>query len=358
MKNILLFFGGKSAEHEVSIRSAKNIYGSLNKEKYKITLIGITKTGTWIFFPDQDVFDLVELKDEDLQAHEKVCLVCDNGKPLLLFRKSQKLEAADLGFPVMHGTMGEDGTIQGLFEMVNLPYVGCGVLASAIGMDKEFMKKVLICEKIPTAKYMTIYKDKPTDFEVLKKELGLPFFIKPASAGSSVGVHKVKSAESYKTQIQDALRYDHKVLAEEFIQGREVECSVMGLNQKAKASRPGEVIPQHEFYSYEAKYIDDNGASFKIPAELPSELEARIQDVAKKTYNALGCDGLTRVDFFVKGNDILINEVNTLPGFTLISMYPKMWEVSGLTQAQLAQELVDLAFLRATKKSEIKMDFK
>lgn len=357
MQNILLFFGGKSAEHEVSIRSAKNIYTSLNKEKYKVTLIGITKTGSWILFKDSTVFDLISLVDEDLQAHEKVCLVCDNGKPYLLNRKTYQVTAVDLAFPVMHGTMGEDGTIQGLFEMANLPYVGCGVLGSAIGMDKEFMKKVLLYEKLPTAKYLTLRKSRTQSFAEIKNQLGLPFFIKPANAGSSVGVHKIKDETSFKTQLADAFKYDHKVLAEEFIKGREVECSVMGLNQTAKSSLPGEIIPQHEFYSYEAKYIDDNGASFKIPADLPKEIENKIREVAIKAYEVLGCDGLTRVDFFVSGNDILINEVNTLPGFTKISMYPKMWEVSGVSQAQLTQSLVDFGFARAAMRAELKMDF-
>jgi D-alanine-D-alanine ligase len=255
------------------------------------------------------------------------------------------MASLDIAFPVLHGTFGEDGCIQGHFKMVNLPFVGCGVLGSAVGMDKEVMKRLLKEAQIPSAKYEVLYSHKPTRFEELTQKLGLPFFIKPANAGSSVGVHKVKSKEDYEKFSKDSFLYDHKVLAEEAITGREIECSVMGLNHQPKGSIAGEVTPTHEFYSYEAKYLDENGAAIKIPAEISSDQQKKVQELACKTFQVLGCDGLTRVDFFLKQNgDLLINEINTIPGFTQISMYPKMWEATGLKYSSLITDLIELGF--------------
>lgn len=359
-KTVALIFGGKSAEHEVSLRSAKNVADALDKDQFTPVLIGISKEGSWYRFPDTDIFaETTKIVDGALPAKaEPVTLLANNGKPSLYSLKDHSHTSLDIAFPIMHGTMGEDGTIQGWFKMVQLPFVGCGVWSSAAGMDKEIMKRLLTVAQIPNARYRLLTPYQENRYEDLVKELGSPFFIKPANAGSSVGVHKIKSAQDFQSKLQDAFQFDHKVLAEEFIQGREIECSVMGLNHAPKASLPGEVIPQHEFYSYEAKYIDDNGALLKIPAELTSSETAAIQKMAEQTYQAMGCDGLTRVDFFMKSNgDLYINEINTIPGFTKISMYPKMWEASGLSYKNLITQLIQLGFEKFSSEQKLKTSY-
>lgn len=358
-KKVLIIFGGRSAEHEVSLRSGKNIFLATDKQKYQVNLIAISKQGSWYKFEDESVFNQTAITDKNLPKGAKpVSLVCLHGQPHLFDLESKATEKVDIAFPVLHGTFGEDGCIQGLFKMVNLPFVGCGVMACANGMDKEVMKRLLVEAKIPVAKWITTEAHDPKSFDELASALGLPFFIKPANAGSSVGVHKIKTRADFTDKIKDAFLYDHKVLAEEFIAGREIECSVMGLCHDPKASLPGEVIPSHEFYSYEAKYIDDNGAQIVIPAKLDSTTIAKVQQMAIATYKSLSCDGLTRVDFFLASNGHLyVNEINTLPGFTKISMYPKMWEASGLGPAQLVNDLIHLGFKKYEKEAALKTDF-
>ena len=358
-KNVALIFGGKSAEHEVSLRSAKNVADALDKNEFDFTLIGISTDGSWYRFPDMSVFTNVKIEDAHLPPQaEPVALISSKGRPSLYSLKNHSQTNLDCAFPIMHGTMGEDGTIQGLFKMVQLPFVGCGVWSSAAGMDKEVMKRLLIEASVPTAKYLLLTPYQDITYEKIVATLGSPFFIKPANAGSSVGVHKVKSAEDFKTQLKDAFQFDYKVLAEEFIQGREIECSVMGHNHDPKASLPGEIIPQHEFYSYEAKYVDDNGALLKIPAELSPDIVQSIQKLAKKTYQVMGCDGLTRVDFFLrKDGSLIINEINTIPGFTKISMYPKMWEATGLKYSNLISELIKLGLERHQRELSLKTSY-
>lgn len=358
-KMIALIFGGKSAEHEVSLRSAKNITDALDKDLYDFCLIGISKEGSWYRFPDMGIFTHTKIVDSALPPQaEPVALVALQGKSVLYSLKNQSQVKIDCSFPILHGTMGEDGTIQGLFKMVQVPFVGCGVWSSAAGMDKEIMKRLLTYAKIPTAKYVLLTPNSPSNYKDLVAQIGSPFFIKPANAGSSVGVHKIKTEADFQAKLKDAFQFDYKVLAEEFIQGHELECSVMGLNQSPKASVPGEVIPQHEFYSYEAKYVDDNGAVIQIPAKIPAEAVSRIQKMAENTFTAMGCDGLTRVDFFMKKNgDLVVNEINTLPGFTKISMYPKMWEASGVSYKALISQLIHLAFEKHEQEQKLKMSY-
>ncbi|MFM6926896.1 MAG: D-alanine--D-alanine ligase family protein [Bdellovibrio sp.] len=359
-KTIALIFGGKSAEHEVSLRSAKNIADALDKDKYSPVLIGLSNEGTWYRFPDMNIFsEVTKIVDSALPKNaEPVALICDQGKPVLYSLKDHSKSSIDCAFPIMHGTMGEDGTIQGLFKMVQVPFVGCGVWSSAAGMDKAVMKHLLADAKIASARYMLLTPFEQVSYDEIVAKLGSPFFIKPANAGSSVGVHKIKSADAFAAKLQDAFQFDYKVLAEEYIQGRELECSVMGHNHAPKASLPGEVIPQHEFYSYEAKYIDDNGAIIKIPADLPAETVKRIQTMAEATFKAMGCDGLTRVDFFLRPNgDLYINEINTIPGFTKISMYPKMWEASGVNYKDLITKLITLAFEKHEADAKLKTSY-
>jgi len=359
-KKVAVLFGGRSAEHEVSLMSAKNVASALDKNKYELLLIGITKQGTWYQFADTSVFDKNKsLSDDKLPAGASaVALVCLKGKPQLVNLETKMATSVDVAFPVLHGTFGEDGCIQGLFKMVNLAFVGCGVLGSAVGMDKEAMKKILQVAGIPMARYKVLHSHLGPSFDDLKRELGLPFFIKPANAGSSVGVHKIKDAASFTEKVKDAFLYDHKLLAEEFIQGREIECSVMGLNHDPKASVPGEITPTHEFYSYEAKYLDENGAALKIPAALSATETKAVQDLACKTYTAMYCDGLTRVDFFVTSDGkTYVNEINTIPGFTKISMYPKMWEASGIGYTDLITQLVELAIKKHHRDEQLQTNF-
>lgn len=355
-KTVAVIFGGKSSEHEVSIRSAKNIANALDKSRFQLLLVGISKEGTWYQLSGLEVFDQIKrITDKALPAQaEPVTLMSFEGKPYLYSLKSHGKTLVDCAFPVLHGTFGEDGTIQGLFKMVNVPFVGCGVWSSSTGMDKEVMKRLLTFSGVTNAKYEVLTPQHTPGYQELVKKLGSPFFIKPANAGSSVGVHKIKTAADFESGLKDAFSYDAKVLAEEFVQGRELECSVMGLNESPKASVPGEVVAHHEFYSYEAKYVDDKGATIIIPAKLTTAEIEKIQKIAVQTYQILGCDGLTRVDFFMKANgDVYVNEINTLPGFTNISMYPKMWEASGIPQTALMSQLVDLAFAKKAQEDKL-----
>lgn len=364
MKKIILVFGGKSAEHEVSINSAKNIAAAMDKKLFQLILVGISAQGNWYRFPDLKALEsLRTLSDDKAPPQAEACsLVLKSGKPHLMDLTTYFTEAIDCAFPINHGTFGEDGCIQGYFQMMNLPFVGCDVLSSSISMNKEYMKKVFQTEQIPTARYVVLKKnDKVSSeslFSCITQKLGTPFFIKPACMGSSVGVHKIKTAEDLKTKLPEAFQYDHKVLAEEMIEGREVECSVLGSRDQASTSVCGELIPQHEFYSYEAKYLDENGALLKIPADIPEDTQVKLQKMAIEVFRAMNCEGFARVDFFVKKNgEVVVNELNTLPGFTKISMYPAMWGKSGLGYTELITKLIDLAFQKFSSDRELKTTF-
>jgi len=260
----------------------------------------------------------------------------------------------DVIFPVLHGPFGEDGSMQGLLKLSGVPFVGAGVLGSAVGMDKDVMKRLLRDAGIKIGKFITLKNNEKVDFNKIKKELGLPIFIKPANMGSSVGVSKVRNENEFKKAVKKAFTFDVKIIIEEFINGREIECSVLG-NDKPMASIPGEVIASHEFYSYNAKYIDENGATVQIPAKLEKNIQKKIQELAIKTFQVLNCEGLGRVDFFLKKNgEIFVNEINTLPGFTNISMYQKLWAASGIPQNKLLDRLIDLAIERFNKEQKLK----
>ena len=363
MKNKIrvgILFGGKSAEHEVSLQSAKNIVEAIDKSKYEAVLIGIDKTGRWYlndasrFLLNADNPKLIKLN----KSSDSVALLPGGSdkQELVSISSSESRGPVDVVFPILHGTFGEDGTVQGLLKLANVPFVGAGVLGSAVGMDKDVMKRLLRDAGVPTAKFLTVHKaasDK-VDFEQVKKQLGLPLFVKPANLGSSVGIHKVRSRSELAAAVQDAFQYDSKILIEEAIKGREIECAVLG-NENPIASLPGEIIPQHEFYSYEAKYIDENGAVLEAPAKLPEETVKRVQELAVRTFQALCCEGMARVDFFLKENgELLVNELNTIPGFTKISMYPKLWEISGIPYSELIDRLIQLAVERFEKEKQLK----
>lgn len=359
-----VLFGGKSAEHEISLISAKNVIDAMDKAKYEVFLIAIDKNGEWHL---KKGYEYLMHADNPKLVHlygdkQTVALVPKHHRKELMSYSGNQLQDSlqlDVIFPVLHGTYGEDGTVQGLLKLSNIPFVGAGVLGSALGMDKDVMKRLLRDAKIPTARFITIHalEKNKFSFDEVVKELGLPFFIKPANLGSSVGIAKVKNEEQYLSALHEAFLYDRKVLIEEFIQGREIECSVLG-NDEPIASLPGELIPQHEFYSYEAKYIDENGALFTIPAILDQELVAHIQQKAVEAYKALCCEGMARVDFFLKpSGEVVVNEINTIPGFTKISMYPKLWEASGIGYSDLIDRLIALALDRHDKELQLKTTY-
>lgn len=356
-----VLFGGKSAEHEVSLISAKNVIEALDKDKYDIFLIGIDKSGEWKL---RDGSQFLMHADDPNQIHlygakENVALVPkDNRKELVSYAENQLQEPLNLDviFPVLHGTYGEDGTIQGLLKLAGIPFVGASVLGSAIGMDKDVMKRLLRDAQVPIARFVSIcdWEKRGYSFEALVQKVGCPFFIKPANSGSSVGIYKVKSEVEFVHAVTNAFLYDRKILAEEYIRGREIECSVLG-NEDPIVSLPGEVVPQHEFYSYEAKYLDEGGAFFHIPVALSESVVARLQELAVKAFRVLCCEGMARVDFFLREDgELVLNEINTIPGFTNISMYPKLWEVSGLKYPQLLDRLIELAVDRHAKEKQLK----
>lgn len=378
-KRIAIVFGGKSGEHEVSLVSAMCVYDALDKDKYEVTLIGIDKKGRWTL-PDPKW--LLDQRDRPREIRLDQAPV---NVALLPARSSGSLQVVedvyggtslvqgpaagglsspiDVVIPILHGTNGEDGTIQGLLELAGLPYVGCGVLGSALCMDKDMAKRVLRDAGIPVVPYFAIrkvYWAKEADriMDEAEKIFGYPYFVKPANAGSSVGVNKIKSRDHAHEKISNSFRYDSKLLIEQAVDARELEVSVLG-NYDPRASIVGEIIPRHDFYSYEAKYLDEHGADLKIPAENLSDQQTReIQEISTKAFLALECSGMARVDFFMdrKSGNLFLNELNTIPGFTPISMYPKLWAASGVGYAQLIDRLVELAFEKANEKSEIKTE--
>lgn len=351
-----IIFGGKSAEHEISLLSAKNIVSALDKEKYEPVLIGIDKAGNWLltdsleFLLNSQNPKLIKINEENKQ---NIVLVPQSAGKItnLDFKKPETL--IDVAFPILHGPFGEDGSIQGLLKIADIPFVGPSVLGAAVGMDKDIMKRLLRDAGIPIGKFIAVTKKEIPSFQEISEKIKIPFFVKPANMGSSVGISKVSQEVEFGPAIKKAFLYDRKIVIEENIIGREIECSVLG-NETPLASIPGEVITGHEFYSYEAKYIDENGATLEIPAKLLPEEINKIQDLAIKTFQALACEGLGRVDFFLKeSGDILVNEINTIPGFTTISMYPKLWEASGMGYSELIDRLIQLAIERFEKEKSL-----
>lgn len=354
-----IIFGGKSAEHEVSLQSAKNIVDAIDKNKYDVVLIGIDKDGKW-HLNDQSSYLLNEENPKLIQLNKTnkgVALVPgETANQLVTLSDGEGLEQLDVVFPILHGTLGEDGSMQGMLRIANLPFVGTGVLGSAVSMDKDIAKRLLKEAGIKVANSVTYLKINAgkINYEEVKGKLGLPMFIKPANQGSSVGVSKVRDEQEFYDGVKEAFRYDNKIIIEEAIVGREVECAVLG-NEEPIASLPGEILPQTDFYSYESKYIDEKGADLAIPAELSEEQTRKIQQASIDVFQSLNCEGMARVDFFLQENgDLVVNEVNTLPGFTRISMYPKLWEISGISYPELINKLIDLAIDRHQRDEQLK----
>lgn len=347
-----IIFGGKSPEHEISIKSAKSVFNAVDKKKYEITLIYIDKKGEWY---------LCKSIENSYKKNSLIPIALVPGKEkgqVINISPSTPIKQLDVVFPVLHGSFGEDGTVQGLLKLVNLPFVGASILGTAVGMDKDATKRLLRDAGIPVAKFLVFEQSSAgkIKFENVSKQLGMPVFVKPANAGSSVGINRAGNKKQFEFAVKDAFKYDSKILIEENINGREIECSVLG-NEKPIASLPGEIVPQHEFYSYKAKYLDDKGAKLEIPAKLSKPIIKKIQDTAVKAFKALCCEGMARVDFFLVGNKAFINEINTIPGFTNISMYPKLWSISGIQYTKLIDKLILLAFERFKKEQKISSSF-
>lgn len=354
---VAILFGGKSAEHEVSLQSARNVATALDREKYEPVYIGINKAGQWLAPGISQRYLELSTKQQQSRGPEKsreVVMLAPSGEGVLT-RNSGTVEGKiDVVFPVLHGPFGEDGTVQGLLKLADVPFVGADVLGSAVGMDKDVMKRLLRDGGIPVANFVAVRSHERLKFADAKKKLGLPLFVKPANLGSSVGVSKVRTEKEFKEALAHAFEFDTKVLVEEFVDGREIECSVLG-NDNPIASLLGELVIKSEFYSYEAKYLDPDAMVPEIPARIPKDTTKKIQDMAIAAFKALECAGMGRVDFFLgKDGRILVNEINTIPGFTNISMYPKMWEASGLPYSKLIDRLIELALERHAKERKLR----
>lgn len=346
-KNVLVLFGGRSSEHEVSCVSATTVISNMDRESYEIFAVGITKEGRWVL-----VDGIEEIKDGTWVNSKKQAVLSPDTveKALYVFENGvMKKIRIDVAFPVLHGLNGEDGTVQGLFELAGIPYVGCGILASAVSMDKLYTKIIVDTLGISQARYVGVYKDEIKDvavYEKIEKKLGYPVFIKPSNAGSSRGVSKAANREELIAGLAEAANHDRKILVEETIYGRELECAVLG-DGKVDASGIGEVLAAAEFYDYEAKYHNAESKTVISP-ELPAGKEEEIREAAVKIFKAVDGQGLSRVDFFLENetNRVIFNEINTLPGFTAISMYPMLWGAKGIDKPALITRLLELAHVR------------
>lgn len=358
---VTVLFGGQSSEHEVSRASAQCVLENIDRERFDIQMIGITKNGEWLRY-DGDI-KLIGTDEWEEAARKKLPAAKTDASAVpgqlrkapscmdLVSFKGRNGEnlSVDVVFPVLHGPNGEDGSVQGLLQLADVPYVGCNILSSAAGMDKEFSKLVFNNAGIPQAGYIKVMRNEiggSVGFlkNKITEKLGWPCFVKPANAGSSVGISKVRKPEELEGALKHAARYDTKILIEEFIDGREMECGVLG-NENPVASTVGEIIPCNEFYDYNAKYIDGKSDTI-IPADMEPQLMEQTRDYAVRAFKALGCSGLARVDFFLerKTGRVVLNEINTMPGFTDISMYSKLWEASGIPYKELITRLIELAF--------------
>jgi D-alanine-D-alanine ligase len=355
-----VLFGGKSAEHDVSLQSARNVINALDKKKYEVILIGIDKRGQW--YIQEAIANIPHQQPGQLTVtthlNDWVTIVPGQSHTLLTgLMSKEQITTLDVIFPVVHGPYGEDGTIQGLMKLANVPFVGSDVLSSAVCMDKDISKRLARDAGIPIPKFVTIYRRDLANIkeEQIIKEVGLPCFVKPANLGSSIGINKVKTKTELRAAIEKAMLFDNKILVEEGIEGREIECGVLG-NDDPIASVPGEIIPKAEFYTYEAKYFDPEGAEVIAVADLPADIVKKVQELAIKAFKTFDCDGMARVDFFLKKDGtLLLNEINTIPGFTRISQYPKMWEASGVGYTELLDRLIQLAMEKFDQRQTIKV---
>ncbi len=360
---VLVLFGGRSGEHAISCATAGGVLAAIDRDRYDVLAVGITRDGRWVLADDDPAHWVIRPghlpQVEDAAA--QVALVQGGSRGLQLVEPGlapQQIGAVDVVFPLLHGPYGEDGTLQGLLELADVRYVGAGVLASAVGMDKQMMKVVLAGNGLPVGPFRTVRADQVArDLPGVLTDLaplGLPVFVKPSRAGSSLGISRVDDAADLPAALAEAAKHDPKIVVEAAISGREIECGVLGGRDGARprASLPGEIVvtdPSHTFYDYEAKYFDEAGVRLSCPAVLSPEVTAAVQDVAVRTFEALDCEGLARVDVFVTADDqVVVNEINTMPGFTPYSMYPRMWQAAGMSYPELVDELICLAMSRPT----------
>jgi D-alanine-D-alanine ligase len=355
MKTVMLLCGGVSCEHEISLLSVQAIHGHLNPDLYAPLLVGISKQGKWLYFADMDQAirhpkdaNRISLNED---AGEEVIIDPSSKKLLAVHSRFQPIEQSqfDIIFPALHGPYGEDGSLQGYFQLFHLPFIGADCLGSAVSMDKGVMKRLLKQAGIAVPPFVVIHKSEAYSsrysYRKILETLKLPIFIKPCNLGSSVGIYKVHNEEEFNRGLSAAFEYDQKIILEQGISGRELECSVLG-NASPRASRLGEIIPKHSFYSYEAKYLDPDGAALIVPAKLDETVEKRARELAIQAFRAVDCTSMARVDMFLESStqELYINELNTIPGFTSISMYPKLWEAAGLSFQELVSELIELGW--------------
>jgi D-alanine-D-alanine ligase len=352
---VAILFGGRSAEHDVSCASAANVLRSLDQDRYETVLIGITRDGRWIAADAGNGAGTGAAALVVPQEGPQVSFLPGGGGRALLTDTTgsgaRQVPAFDAVFPILHGPHGEDGTVQGALELADVPYVGSGVVGSAVAMDKDVAKRLLQDAGLPIARFIVATTHSAIDYEGAVRAVGTTdLFVKPANMGSSVGVSKARTAEEFAECCKHAFQFDRKILIEQCVPSvREIECSVLeDANGDVRASELGEIVPddKHGFYSYDAKYIDADGAALVVPARLPPEISQEIRGLAIRTFKVLCCEGMARIDFFLSGQTIFVNEANTLPGFTNISMYPKLWEASGLSQSKLMDVLIEHARAR------------
>ncbi len=351
-KIVAILYGGRSVEHGVSINSARNIFEYIDKEKFEPLPIGINTKGKWF---------LTKAVDKDIDQGQPLGLILDPEKPGFILLSTGDRLKADIVFPVLHGTDGEDGSIQGMIKALSLPMVGTGVLGSAVSMNKIVAKKLLQEAGIPVTKFISFCYDdrKKITFDSVRKKVGLPFMVKSASLGSSVGVTKVSRKSDFKKAIDESFRYDHELLIEQYVEGREIECAILG-NSPALASNPGEIIisDKYDFYNFDAKYVDPEAVEIKVPASMDKASVKKIRETSLQAYRALHCEDFSRVDLFLtKRGKIYVNEINTIPGFTNSSMFPMMWKERGISFTGLISKLLDLAVERYTAHKRIEHDF-
>lgn len=346
---VAVLFGGQSSEHDVSLMSARNVIKAIDVDKYEIVPIVIRRDGQWLL----TALEGGALPDPVVYAGSEVCLL-PGGKGRIFAvgdpAGERELPAIDILFPVLHGLYGEDGSIQGLARMVGVPLVGCGILGSATAIDKDIAKRLLRDAGLPVARSITVRPGDTLSFEEAASALGSPVFVKPVRQGSSVGVSKAANAEEFRAALIEAFKHDDKVLIEEFVKAREIECAVLEQTDGTLfVSLPGEIVTgqDHSFYTYDAKYVDEDGAVTSVPAQLPVDLTQHLRELSLDAFRALGCEGLARVDFFVRPDmSMVVNEVNTMPGFTNISMYPKAMEATGISYAALVDRLIEHGLAR------------
>ncbi|WP_413734645.1 D-alanine--D-alanine ligase [Sodalis sp. RH21] len=365
-KRLAVLFGGQSTEHEVSLRSSINVINAVDRQKYDLTLIGVDKQGRWTLCNEADYLinpdDPARIKLAPCANYLAVvpgqAVAGQNSAQLIDIASGKTLPHVDVAFSVLHGAAGEDGSVQGLLRVLGIPYASPDVLGSSVCMDKDMTKRVLRDAGLPVTPSVTLHRADVAgaDYDAIVAELGLPLFIKPASQGSSVGVSKVMDEAGFRQALALAFAFDHKVLIETSIEGREIETAVLG-NDDPSVSVCGEILANDEFYAYDTKYLNDGQAGLVIPAQLDASLSDEIRLIAKAAFRVLGCAVMARVDFFLtRQGEPIINEVNTIPGFTSISMYPKLWEASGLSYPQLVDKLITLALDRARDAADIKTD--